>query len=357
VVADPKVFECELGPQEDWDHLLAEHTLDTDDLCEMAARLKRDFEAAAREGEQRRDDAKASAEAHEKAFEGVDLDGRDDVEALQNELEAAIAARAEITQGLEAASMVASEAREWERKLRAADAAYEGPTVEEAAERCQAAERASATAAQKVVDLEKALDAARAEDAAVASAWEATGRAHSAAVQYRDMRELCQSAIDAAAEVEVPSEVEASAAEEAVAACRAALTQAGVIAKAKQSLRKADDLQEAIAEYSSKAEDYRRKAASIDDALSAAVASDALTVKDGRVWTQHPERGDVLYADRSEGWRCKTAVDEAVKRIKRTGDTRLGLIPVAQAAMEGIQPANRLLLRDHAIKCGVLILT
>jgi hypothetical protein len=106
-----------------------------------------------------------------------------------------------------------------------------------------------------------------------------------------------------------------------------------VIAKAKQSLRKADDLQEAVAEYSSKAEDYRRKAASIDDALSAAVASDALTVKDGRVWTQHPERGDVLYADRSEGWRCKTAVDEAVK------------------------PANRLLLRDHAIKCGVLIVS
>lgn len=88
VKADVELFRA-LMP--DWfDQIVPEDSLRTDDLVEMAARVKRAIEAEALRVEKREETAIANARAQATIAEGVDLDAPHDEQELQDLLERAI---------------------------------------------------------------------------------------------------------------------------------------------------------------------------------------------------------------------------------------------------------------------------
>ncbi len=364
VEADPARFEDALGPQGDWADLLQENTLDTDDLCEMAARIKRDFERDARDSEGEADKARATAAAHERTMEGVDLDGPSDGDALQAELEEAIAGRAAVKARQDAASLARENAVKAETDLKEAEDAYEGPTLEDAinevgatAESCDGAGDVVAQASRALDSAKEAERVARVHESSARDRYRAALSARNATLQYDNMRELFRSTIAEAAKVAAPSDGELSDAETRGMDSRAAVEQGVLIRAAQEAYVEGLKCQDVAAMCTTNAKRLRKLAASTDDSLSAAVASDELSVKHSRLVTQHPDRGETLYAERSTGHRYKLAIGLAVKRIKAEGEEATALIPVCQAAWGELQPANKQLVRKLAREHGVTIFT
>lgn len=95
VRADITLFYELVGGRQEFDAIVDVAASETDDLVEMAGRVKRAIEKRALEAEKNAETAQANALAKTDQLEGVDLDAPHDEVKLQTELEQAIAQNAE----------------------------------------------------------------------------------------------------------------------------------------------------------------------------------------------------------------------------------------------------------------------
>ena len=342
--SDAEAFEAACTPD----------VLKCDDLVEMAARLKRNLEAASRSAADEATKAEGQALGCKQATEGVDLTIVTDQATLQGRLEDAIYEQGELAAKAQAA--IAAKER--------ADAARERLAKEESPADVEGAKADAEAAAAKEVACQK--DVARLEEELRAATSEFQ-KAQAARQHAEDRLRLEQShadvvtgwkeTIDAAAKIECPTAGQVEAANQTVATAREAIEKAAVVRQAKAKAAQAQAHRDAARAHRERADSLREAAKATDDVLSQAVASKTLRVRGGRLITEHPDRGEVHFSDRSDGTRWKYAIDEAIQRIRQLGAERTAIIPVPQAAWSELDPENKARIHQYAADKGVTILT
>jgi energy-coupling factor transporter ATP-binding protein EcfA2 len=354
---DPNLFRPLVADVGDFDSLVSPSTLTHSDLLQMAAAVKRDFDAAARKAEHEETNARSRAEACRKATEGVDLDAECRGEVLQQELEEAIAARAKMEADDAAAGRAISAADQARKALDRAKAEYTGPTPEEAQQELDAADGDVATAQGAVEAAERVLAEARERQRAAVSTRDRRQQRKAAAEQHARLASQWQEQIDAAADVRrIPAEQLTEAAQ-AAGRARERLVQGGIIIRAKAQLTEADDYRKLAERHRERAERLRAAGQGVDGVLSDLVAKSGVPLRveivDHRMrLVLDTKRGRTCFGELSDGERWRIAIDIAIQAVGTGGE-----ITLPQASWEGLDNENRRAIARQAREGRIIIYT
>lgn len=357
--ADPAQFYGIIpGGRETFYRIASESTVaDSSDLVDLAARLKRDLEKAARSEAYQAANAEAQAAANRQAIEGIDLAAPTDEAALSNALTEAILADAAVNNRRNSAREANKRATEAADQIAAAEASYTGPTYEQARTSAEASHADLEEAKKNEAEALRRLEAAQQDTKAATLAYNRAIQAASIAKQHETILATCRATIATLGAHDDPTEAQITEAVNAVDKARKAAELGVLVRRAKNQAQAATRLQADARAHAQAAEAFREAAKATDDVLSAAVASPALSVRAGRLVTQHPTRGEVYYSERSHGTRWKIAIDEAVRRIRAANVEGLAILIAPQTAWEGLDPTNRRAVADYAKAKRVLIIT
>jgi len=360
---DPTIFHRVLGGQEAFDAVVADPKIgQSADIVQMAGRIKRAIEAVAKLEENQQETLRQKACSLQKAIEGIDLDLSHDATALQTALEETVGQKARLAEETRGLLQRDVERQEAERMLEEAGSRYTGPTVTQAeAHLNEAAVRKEAkgdelTGLQRQIDelsrrraevdteyretyrqetaAERALVAAR-EHADAVAGWQATITA-----MVCDPDQLCQ------------RQATEETAQQEVNAARQAIEQGALVRRAITQQHDARVATQAAARHGSEAQRLRNAAAEVMEILGELLDCEGLTYRAGRIYVQHPIRGETLYAELSDGERWALAGPWVVKMLSPAG---VGTI--CQEAWQGLDPVNRRNLATVAAKARVLLIT
>lgn len=354
VPADPSLFHECAGGREPFDVLVGAEAVKSDDLVEMAARIKRRFEKHAQDHE-----AKASTHgerhaAERQQAEGVDVSAPDDAVELGGALQDAIAARAKIVEQVAAADRAAiavNEAQQRREKLPPApDIAKLEQVLEEKARAHVAAEHVTA---QARAALRMAEEAEATAHFAVNDAANEVSRAR----RELSVRAELDRTIAEAADIDRPSEADVRAAERAVADAQAALNLGARVRLAKQALTRAEEQAQLAKQAEQAAKSMRAAAAETGSVLSNAIAripGCPLRVAyddDGnaRLVTKTDRSESELFDDLSDGQRWRLSIEIAAAQGK--------LLVLDQAAWGELSDGTRTQIDAMARERGCYILT
>lgn len=155
----------------------------------------------------------------------------------------------------------------------------------------------------------------------------------------------------------VPEEQDITDAKEQLAVAAAAIEQGVKIRNAKENAKKVALHRAAAKEAQDKAGKYRDAGKATDEVLSGCIKCPQVRVesdgKSARLVTDHTIRGaSIPYHDLSDGEKWTIAIDIGADQVGEGG-----LLVISQIGWEGIDGANRLAIHEHAVKRGVYILT
>lgn len=155
----------------------------------------------------------------------------------------------------------------------------------------------------------------------------------------------------------VPEEQDITDAKEQLAVAAAAIEQGVKIRAAKENAKKVALHRAAAKTAQDKAGKYRDAGKATDEVLSGCIKCPQVRVesdgKSARLVTDHTIRGaSIPYHDLSDGEKWTIAIDIGADQVGEGG-----LLVISQIGWEGIDGANRLAIHEHAVKRGVYILT
>lgn len=354
--ADVNLFAALIGTQEDLEAVCQPESLTTDDLVDMAGRIKRDLERAARAAEDQAKNAQDSADAAKRAIEGIDLAAEHDATTLDGEYRRAVQTHANLRAKREAADVSKRKAEEAAGKLASLQKAHSGLSLEEAEAEVTAQEVALRVASDARDKAAKALEAAEQELAST----------HTALDHAREVRDLANDfAQDSAAYAEIiakagsvddPGRGVLEDAAKAVQSAREAVERGAVIRRAKEQLAAVEEFRAAAKVHARQAEKLRNAALGTDGVLSDAVRTSEVFVRDGRLVTQKNGR-DVFYADRSPGYRATVAIDIALECVRATSTDGRAIVILDQRVWESLDVRNRKRIWKHAMERKVCVYT
>ncbi|MFO0898950.1 MAG: AAA family ATPase [Pirellulales bacterium] len=367
VTADSAMFHELVGGQAEFERLVKKTSIALDDPVEMARRVKKDLEEAARLEQSHADHADGHAKAKLESAKqfGDNLPAVDEA-ALQQGFRGAVATEARLQSLAEQAKQTAIERQTAQDKLEAARKQYEGPAVGDARAELAEAERLVAAAQFAAVDAEQAF---RKANEAHRSACVARDRKHDQLVEAERHAGLVaaweKQLADTSALAAPSDEALASAAEE-VRKARQAIEDSVVARKAQSLLEEAEAAAEKAKGHLVKATRLRDSAKAIESVLSKLIAKAGckLTVvgteKGPRLVTE-TDRGQTLFADLSDGQRWRMAMeiglDTFQRMIEAEGVKGTPIFPLPQRAWQDLNPANREPIAELAKERGVCILT
>lgn len=354
VPADPSLFHECAGGREPFDVLVGADAVKSDDLVEMAARIKRRFEKHAQDHE-----AKASTHgerhaAERQQAEGVDVSAPDDAVELGGALQDAIAARAKIVEQVAAAgraARLAGEARIRRDELpEPRSIAALQINVENAVRECQDAIAAVELARAALSEAEKRQTAAQ-------YAKRFADETLSQALQENTIRDELDRTIAVAADIDCPSDADVFYAEKAVADAQAAIDRGARVRLAKQALTLAEEQAQLAKQAEQAAKSMRAAAAETGSVLSNAIAripGCPLRVAyddDGnaRLVTKTDRSESELFDDLSDGQRWRLSIEIAAAHGK--------LLVLDQAAWGELSDGTRTQIDAMARERGCYILT
>lgn len=335
VVADEALFEEIAGGD-----LSELGIVKTDDLVELAGRVKRALESKARDEQVRADALKAEADA---LAGGAPYDSEVERDALvlSGKLEAAIKHLAE----LERQAMLAGEDQTRREIARDKLVDIPAPFVLQAKQEEAVMVDAVYEAHKRLAEAQAAYDAAchqheRSKDRLEAEEQRAAERAR--------FEELIE-----AAPIESPSEIEVTSARDAIALARQALEQGAEARKADEDRARAAEIRKQAQSRHKVSEAYRDASRAAEGVLSDVVSKlgIGLEVRGGRLCTE-TRRGMTPFGELSDGERWRRAIDLGVQRVGERG-----VLSIAQTAWEGLDRDSRRSIHEHAKQRGVTILT
>lgn len=315
-------------------------TLGAATLPEMAAGLRRDLQAQARDWENRERESSAAGRALLAATGGEEAP-RGDLTHAQTELEEALKNEARITAEARERGVAHQQASEAREKL--AEAATDGPTVQAARASLETVAAELQTARARVAQLETAhrdwtaaLANAESHERALKS-WEAT--------------------IAAAESLPPISDEEVQAAKDRLQRARTAHAQATLARdhlekreRARKHLNNAD-LERGVAT------NMRELADKVEAVITQEIqriAPAGLQVHDGRLVLDADGKSE-LFGKLSHGERWRIALDIALDALPKSDLTKI--IVVSQESWEGLDPDNRRAIDEHAKARGAVVLT
>jgi len=340
VKADPAAFHSIMpGGKDEFDKLVPRDALETDDVVELARRIKAAMDSQARALEKQADTEEGKAQAYRNAGDGLDLNASTDAASLQRDHTEAVQDYATIKAEWDAWHNAQEAAKAAREKLAAATGG--GKTVAE----YQAEEETKKTAYNAAIERVKQL---RADLLLAESESKAAYESHAAAKnQVESARQTAaatagwQEAIDAAAGVKCPQAETVEAMKRMVDAAQKAIEDAGVIREAQRKVGLAKEHTAEAEKLRDKAKSLRNAGRETDAVMSALVASPYLKVYGGRLVTEVEGRGQVLFHDRSDGTRTRIACMEKLHRIREINSDQLALIPIGQRQFGDLSPAAR----------------
>lgn len=371
-----------VGGMEQLTELCRLDTLQTSEIVELAARIKRDLEAKAREFEGHRDKARTAMQAQRATLEALEQppaglppvsDAREAHEAALRELERAQGARDS------AAKLIASCAR-----ARAAlDSLGERGTeaaIAEAARRTAVAEdlcRRSAEARSKSEEAlrQMEMDLVRARAALAESkqsererleAKERAEQAELAAHQDAEQRaELARAVAEGDGVDPVSEELLADlrrAANEARSVAEQAAQAQRVEERAALIRLELEALRGSANHHAERADSLRRAASGTEDVLTAACAAvcgDSIKVQEGRLMALHPRRGWIPFDELSTGEGYTFAIPMTAKSVRIAADERgmPALLVLNQESWQALGPDEQEIVRALAVENRVNIVT
>lgn len=343
-----------IGGEIAFKEIVSPAALETKDPIELAAKVKREFERAARTEAAKAETEKRQAEAWKQSTADIDLNSPHDEDELREVYTSAVQAMAQQEANLKSGLGRCRNVRNSQQELAEAEKQYTGPHLTAAKERAQEAREIEKgfgddlKAAQEAVERlkrrqeqayierthrEDVLKVAEAHEASLRR-WRnivAAGAPDEAALN--DLREKYAAAVKQLDEVAKQD------------------SQGAIIRKALQQKDEAMQAEQRSQRHQDRSDALREAARSVDGVLSDLVACPNLLVREGRIYTQTP-RGDTLFDELSDGERTKLVVDLAVQAVG-TG----GLVPISQESFQAMDQENRELLARELRAAGVVGLT
>ena len=357
VKADASLFHALLGDRESFDEVVDAAATETDDLVEMAAKIKRSVEKAALATEAQVETARANFRAKMDVVEGIDFGVEHDATKLNTALQTAVAEHAKLSQKRsDALKLIAQAERAGERrdKLRRD---YAGLTKTEAVSRQQQAAANVEACIETVRELQRQLASAQAGELLAKEQLRSATDMVRAATAHEDALAEIETTIIHGRDVECPAEdaVEAASVDVHI---RTEDVASGVRVRAAIEARAATDKYDIDAkDFTETATRLRKAAAATFDVLSDAIA--AIPECPLRVWNDGDGNTRLVIAtdrderepfdDLSDGERWKVIVPMCFAKNR--------LIVLPQAAFGELQPTNRMLLSELARKHESYILT
>lgn len=353
--ADPALFTPLFTDANEQAAILGPDSLSTDDLVEMAAKVKRDLEKAARKAEDLAENHQGSAKALQEQTREIDLTAPSDSQTLQNALEEALQEQSRLKQQAEDAAEVDKRQAEASEKLARAKAAYTGPTedkaneaMQEATKQAQAMKLEWEAAAEKARQAERDYQQAGLNAQHAISVWQ---QARTHAGLLTDLGQILDSPRSYA-----PQQTDLEEAAVAVTKAREALEHGAAVRKAKEAQAEATRHLEQVVEARKTAQRLRDAAKQTDEILSQAVHSDTLWIEAGRL-VLNTERGVELFSELSCGERLLIAVDIALEQADRYGLNQTALLTVGQSAWSELSDDSKRMIANHAKERKAVIIT
>jgi hypothetical protein len=352
IEADLSLFYPLLGGQATFEAICSKAIKPDQDPVELAARIKREVEAAARIAESQADTQTGHARAHREAAGELDLTAEADTSVLQAALEQSIRHQTGLEERSNSALIAAQNALQARSQLTEVQA--QGLlNLSDAESRFDAAITAREAAKAAVDEAARALrQAEETERLAEKNCCAALEGRRAAEGQHRLVAGW-EAAIETAARVSAPTENELTAARDAVESARRGVERGALIREARKRIGMAETCEQEAAAQSDRARLLRDAARGTDEVLSAMVAKlgTPLRVEAGRLVLK-TGRGDTYFGELSHGERWKLAIDLCVDQVGAAG-----LLVMPQEAFEALDPINREEIAEHARSRGVLIMT
>lgn len=352
VKATPELFWHLAGGEVGFRAVVPEDALHTDDLVEMAARVKRAFESEARRLENLHTTSIADSRAHAQIAEGVDTRIPHDELALQEQLEQAIKSNAKLCERSAAAQAQKQRIAKARSSLDAMGKAPDLDELRQAEEECQ---KAREDAKQEVGYLKAQLADAEKRLAEACRDNELATQRRQAAERESALRAEHEAVCQATAEPG-PTDEELDAAAVALAEAKDAVTMGVKVRQAIAAKVESDKHMAAATELSVRASHLRGAAAETTGVLTDAISR----IEGCQLRVKTNDDGDarlVLKTDRSEQEYYDELSDGErwiVVMAIAAGANRLIVLP--QAAFGELSPENRKLIHEQAIerKCYVV---
>lgn len=353
VKADAALFYPIAGGRDNFNHLIDADSLKTDDLVEMAARVKRRFERLAVEHETRASKHQQCAAAEAASAAGVDVSQPDDADALADTVRDAIRAQAALEQQRVSADQAMQRAFAARERLASLPPPKDLAALNEAE---TAACRASDFAELERKTAWEAYQAAEARRVAAARAVETATAAREAAQREQQVRDELDRTIAEAAETVCPTDTAIADAAAKVRAAHAAVETGVRIRAAKDAIRRAAVEQANAKAEAAAAENLRKAAKGTLDVLCEAIAgvpNCPLRVAydddgDARLVIATTRSDEEPFDERSDGERWRVVLDIAASPDR--------LIVLPQAAFgelsDGMRDALDRLARER--RCYIL---
>lgn len=347
----PELFAELIGDNTD---LIKPDTFKTEDLVEMARRVKRDLETGAQAAETAAEQANAKARALREASAGVDLEQPCDQTTLQGELEEALKSQAVIKNRASRADELLIAATAARRELEAAEASYEGLSVEQATAREAEAREDAALAETALRAAEEALRQSQQRHTSACNFVAVTVKDKKAAEAHERNMAGWREAVKQAESIDNPSSKEIADAAVGLEKARAANDAGVLVRRAKEQAAEALTLQHEGGKHTKRAERLRDAAKETDTVLSGVVATlnCGLKVDSGRLVMVGGEHDGQLFARQSMGARYSVIAPIAI-RVLKEGD----MFTMAQESWEGLDWNNRAMLWRLCKEARVVLLT
>jgi energy-coupling factor transporter ATP-binding protein EcfA2 len=316
-------------------------TVSASTLPDLAAGLRRDLQAAAREFETKAEFESGALGTALALSGGAGPDDVADVGAAQTALASATVEHARLVERAKGEALAASRAEQARQALEKAEAEHSGPPAAQAEAALRLVERA-------VADLEAQLAEARAELATAKAA-------HVRAVDHERTIATLRASIMAPVDTVTPEQVKAAA--DVVCAARATLEAAQALTQRVAARKKADKHAAAKDAATLEAKRLRDAAEKCDEVLQSMLARAmpaGLTIAEGRLVYAKGAKVERM-GKLSHGERWKLGVDIALDAVPQI-DGRVKLVVIAQEAWEGLDPENRAAIKAHALSRGCVLL-
>lgn len=350
VQADRKLFD-ELGYDEE---IIGKDTFATDNLVEMARRLKRDLQGAALRAETEAANANEKARALFESSAGIELESPHDEVLLQTELEQALQAQAAVKQRSETADRVLEQARVGREQLTAAKEAYQGTSVERAKATELEARNAVLRGEKLVAEIQDTLRRAEQNLREAKTAAQQAQSNRERAERHEQAIAGWQVAILAAESVDNPTGQEIAQAGVRVEQAREAHSAGVLVRQALAKQAEGKKYQDLGGQLTQKADRLRNAAKETDTVLSGVVANLGvpLRVDQGRLVMNGGDQNGIPFARQSVGTRYALVAPLAVS-VLEAGD----VFVLKQEAWEGLDFDNRQMLLRLCLEHRVVMYT
>lgn len=322
------------------------------DMVDAADKVKRAYEAAARESEAEVLKEYAAIQACQTAIDGVDLKAECDEAVLRLAYDTARDRLLTLRHSADAYRDSEAARNEAQATLDRLQSEYGGLTVDAAEEAMVRANEARIVANEKVSRIKEELAAAEDASRNAEHVFAVAGRDKADAKRHVEAVTACKSILETVSSKPV-SEDEMRVACDTMNTAQAAMERGVKVRFAKQKSAEVAEHQTAAESAKRAAEVLRTAAASVDGVLSSTLQFTELAITDGRLTVPGHKRGKAtMFGDLSHGERYKLAVSIASEHVGTDG-----LILLSQEGWESLDVYARDELHKHATDLSVYILT